>query len=408
MSLNIKLILDTRRARKDGTYPLVMRIMYNRKSTNVPLGLLLQEKDWNASKEKVRSSAKLTENISRLNNQIEKKRVKAYDLINQLEEEGKLGKTGLTEIKNILLQKTDKSDDVFLFIKNEISSLEIANKHGNADVYRSTRNKLLSHRPNGRLKFSELDYRFLKSLEQSHYSKGYSVGGLSVYLRTIRAVYRKAIKLGNAQKEDDPFVDYKIKSGKPVRKALSQSDFTKLIEYEFEQGSVSDRTKKLFLASFYLRGANWVDMAYMKWENVEGDLERIGYVRLKTKEPFNIKVHPKLREIILSFTAEMPEKTDFLFPILVGKELKFEDRTVIRNSRKNLNRRLKTISKELGIQPFSIYAARHTYATTAKRKGVPIAVIQEGMGHSTEAITQNYLDSFENKTVDDYDNLIMS
>jgi integrase len=36
-----------------------------------------------------------------------------------------------------------------------------------------------------------------------------------------------------------------------------------------------------------------------------------------------------------------------------------------------------------------------------KRSGIPTAVISEGMGHSTEKMTQTYLDSFENKTLDD-------
>jgi len=59
------------------------------------------------------------------------------------------------------------------------------------------------------------------------------------------------------------------------------------------------------------------------------------------------------------------------------------------------------------MEPFTIYAARHTYATMGKRRGVPTAVIQEGLGHATESMTQTYLDSFENKVVDDYDELIM-
>ena len=64
--------------------------------------------------------------------------------------------------------------------------------------------------------------------------------------------------------------------------------------------------------------------------------------------------------------------------------------------------------KQCQIQPFTIYTARHTYATMGKMKGVPTAVIQESLGHKTESTTQTYLDSFENKVVDDFDELIMS
>ena len=69
--------------------------------------------------------------------------------------------------------------------------------------------------------------------------------------------------------------------------------------------------------------------------------------------------------------------------------------------------RLKKIAALCEMESFSIYTARHTYATMGKRKGVPTAVIQESLGHKTETITQTYLDSFDNKVIDDYDELIM-
>ena len=75
----------------------------------------------------------------------------------------------------------------------------------------------------------------------------------------------------------------------------------------------------------------------------------------------------------------------------------------IAHKRKRLNQKLKKIADLLEIKRFTIYAARHTCATMGKRKGVPTAIIQESLGHSTETITQKYLDSFENDIVDKYD-----
>ena len=139
---------------------------------------------------------------------------------------------------------------MFQFIDEEIESLYTAQKQGSATVYKALRNKLLTLNRHEDFSFVQLNYKFLKKLEEKHYELGLKPGGLAVYMRTLKAIYNKAVKLGYAKKENYPFGDYKIKQGKPVRKALSQADFDAFVSYEFEVGSVSDRVKKLFMASF--------------------------------------------------------------------------------------------------------------------------------------------------------------
>lgn len=48
-----------------------------------------------------------------------------------------------------------------------------------------------------------------------------------------------------------------------------------------------------------------------------------------------------------------------------------------------------------------IHVARHSYATVLKRAGVSTSIISESLGHSSEKITQIYLDSFENSQIDE-------
>ena len=47
------------------------------------------------------------------------------------------------------------------------------------------------------------------------------------------------------------------------------------------------------------------------------------------------------------------------------------------------------------------YVARHSYATVLKRSGVSTSIISESLGHSSEKVTQIYLDSFENSQIDE-------
>lgn len=67
----------------------------------------------------------------------------------------------------------------------------------------------------------------------------------------------------------------------------------------------------------------------------------------------------------------------------------------------NVNKRLKEIGEALNLNiDLTTYIARHSQATVMKRAGVSTAVIREIMGHSSERVTQIYLDSFDNEQVD--------
>lgn len=410
MSLNIKLLLDTRRSKKDGSYPLVMRILYNRKSVQIPTGYSLFENEWLADKEKVKSNARLGEGIVRLNNSLHKERSRAYDLFTELKDTGELASLSLVEIKERLIGSSNgrKKVRVITFIDEVIEDLVTSKKQGNAAVYKTLKNKLIVFTGHSHLTFDQITFRFLMQLETKHYADGGNAGGLSVYMRTLRSLYNKAVNSGYASKERYPFKDYKIKSKKAVHRAMSEADFMKLIDYVPVSPHPSyQRAKSLFLASFYLRGINWMDMAYLSMSNIQGDFERIRYVRRKTGEPFNIKIQPKLKEILTSFLPPVQNKDTYLFPIIPQGQAEEKHVMTIRNKRQRLNKLFKKIAEELDIAPFTFYTARHTYATMAKRKGIPTAVIQESLGHATELMTQTYLDSFENSVVDKYDELIM-
>jgi len=169
-------------------------------------------------------------------------------------------------------------------------------------------------------------------------------------------------------------------------------EFKQFKSVELKPDSVLHEARKLFMASFYMRGMNWMDMSLLRFSNIQGDFDRITYVRSKTHKQFSIKITDRLREIICSYEEPNSSKDDFIFPILNRQIPESKYYETIKNKRKRLNNRLKDIAELCEMDRFTIYAARHTYATMGKRKGVPTAVIQESLGNKTEAITQTYLD----------------
>ena len=98
--------------------------------------------------------------------------------------------------------------------------------------------------------------------------------------------------------------------------------------------------------------------------------------------------------------------SDYLLPILKNRGR--NERYVYRNVGYNINHNLKKIAQKVGIQiPLTLYVARHSWASAAKAKGIPLGVISEGMGHDSETTTQIYLASLDTSVVDKANSLIL-
>lgn len=97
------------------------------------------------------------------------------------------------------------------------------------------------------------------------------------------------------------------------------------------------------------------------------------------------------------------EDNPYLFPILSPKHKTEQQRANrVHKVISKVNQRLKEIGKALDIPiDLTTYVARHSQATVMKKAGVSTAVIREIMGHSSERVTQIYLDSSDNEQIDE-------
>ena len=74
-----------------------------------------------------------------------------------------------------------------------------------------------------------------------------------------------------------------------------------------------------------------------------------------------------------------------------------------------INRNLKKIAQFAGISmPLSLYVARHSWASIAQAKNVPLRAISLGMGHDNEETTQIYLSSIQSNIVDKANSKILN
>src|ERR1700679_3180426 len=109
MNTQILLVLDTRYMKKDGTYPVILRIVHNRESSQIKLGIFIEDKHWDEEKRIIKSSYRGTESVTRLNNQLQKKKTEATDIIKKLDEQKTLNSYSVYQLKDLIEKKNEKS-----------------------------------------------------------------------------------------------------------------------------------------------------------------------------------------------------------------------------------------------------------------------------------------------------------
>lgn len=403
MNTNIVVSLDTRRLKSGDVYPLVLRLGHNARTTTIPLKINLPEKDWDEQSRKVRKTYIGTETVTRLNNIIQKKKADAMDIILKLHETGQLAKLSVSEVRDRIVLK-NTSTSFFTYTKRLIEELKTANRIGTARSYQGVADVLTTYMNERDLSFKDITFNFLTRFENHHLSKGNGYNGLAVYMRTIRAVYNKAMKEGIIEKEFYPFDDYKVKTVPTEKRAIGLELLQTIIKKELPQSHPCFNCRNYFIASYMMYGMNFTDMAFLKKTNIIDG--RIQYRRRKTSKLFDIKIIPNL-EKILSFYLSQSGDSPFIFPILKRESLAFQYKD-IQWARKRYNAKLKDLAVLCGIdQNLTSYVSRHSFATQAMFQQVPLNAVSAMLGHSSLKTTEIYLKSLPSNILDNYNSQIL-
>ncbi len=150
----------------------------------------------------------------------------------------------------------------------------------------------------------------------------------------------------------------------------------------------------------YTRGMSFVDIAYLKKKDLQNGT--LTYRRRKTGQQLFIKWEKPMQEIIDKYPVN---ESPYLLPIIRKTE---NERSQYRNALHTINDNLKKVAELAGLHTnLTLYCARHSWASIAKSKNIPISVISEGMGHDSESTTQIYLASLDNSLIDKANELIL-
>lgn len=378
--------------------PIIFRLSHHRKTIAISTGFAVPPEYWNEKKREVKGTYKGVSSVPRLNNMLTKKKTELRDDINLLEENNQLEGLGISDLKRILT-KTTKKISFLEYTQELIDEMEEAQKFGNARAYKSVLGALRNFHRKKSLRFEEVNYSFLKKFEIAHLKKGNSINGLSTYMRTIRAIYNKAIHQEIVSAESYPFRKYKIKTEPTAKRAISKDKIKRILDLELKPDTPLFHARNYFLCSYLMNGISFIDMAFLKMENVIDG--RIQYKRQKTARPYDIKITNQLSSILECY-LEGKKKSDFIFPIIRRESLQNQYYDV-QWERKRYNKRLKEIAELCDIEEkLTSYVSRHSMATNLILNDVPINALSKMLGHSKLQTTEIYIKNLPTHIMDEY------
>lgn len=251
------------------------------------------------------------------------------------------------------------------------------------------------------LMLSCLTSEIMEAYQAWHKSRGTSSNTISFYLRILRAVYNRAVE-EEIIEDRKPFRHVYTGVDKTVKRALPLTVIRKIKSLDLSMTPSLEYARDMFMMSFYLRGMSFIDMAYLKKTDLRNG--SVVYRRRKTDQQLTIGWTQQMQMLLDKYPRN---PTRYLLPII--KTVGCNERCAYRNAGYNINRNLKKVAEMVGVQsPITMYVARHSWASAAKAKGIPLSVISEGMGHDSEATTRIYLASLDASVIDEANDIILS
>lgn len=289
---------------------------------------------------------------------------------------------------------------LFNFMESIIAKLKQNGKVRTSETYKSTLNSFKKFRQDEDIMLDCLTSEIMEAYEAWHHKRGVAPNTISFYTRILRAVYNRAVE-DDIIENRNPFRHVYTGVDKTVKRALPLVLIKKIKALDLSLTPSLDFARDMFLMSFYLRGMSFIDMAFLRKTDLKNGY--VTYRRRKTGQQLIIEWTKEMQMILDKY----PENTtDYLLPIIRNPGT--NERCTYRNMGYNINHNLKKIAKMVGVQiPLTLYVARHSWASAAKAKGIPLSVISEGMGHDSEATTQIYLASLDTSVVDKANSLIL-
>ena len=211
MYANYKIVLDLRRPKDNGQFPVKIRVTLNRVQKYYSIGLDLNADDFERIQNgSVRKELRIFKNkIAYLENKVK-------SIIHQLDP------FSFEEFKSQLYHdKSLKVTDIYALFDQKIDKMKSQGKISTSSIYNDAKSSL--KRFKSKLNLLDVTPDFLRIYEGHMTSEGKSVTTISIYIRSLRSIFNEAIDADMVDRKYYPFGKnkYQPKAPRNIKKALT-------------------------------------------------------------------------------------------------------------------------------------------------------------------------------------------
>ena len=189
----------------------------------------------------------------------------------------------------------------------------------------------------------------------------------------------------------DRAIEEKIITENPVSRTLKDTKVDRRERPPFSEDEVNRIIKNAtnefhrdFYTALYYTGSRFGEISHLKWDNVNMDEKKINIqntsdFKTKNRKDRIVPIHPRLLAVLSNRKKESDSVYVFPSPQKSSQPIR------------TLNRGFNNLKTKLGIpKNKTLHSFRHSFASHLQRRGVPIEVIQELLGHSDIRMTRHY------------------
>ncbi len=413
----IKAILYKYQIKKDGTFPIAIRITKDRKPSYIFLEYSAKLEDWDEAGQCVKASHP---NSKRLNNFILTKKAEYSNTSLEIETVKK------SVSSKAIKQKIKPQGGSTFFVQADryLNDLQAA---GNYNCYIAEKSRvkifqmfisgkdITKGKPTGKkdikqsglsdITFPDITIGLLSRFQVALKAKRKcSDRTIANYLMVIRSVFSQAIKNGVTEEKYYPFGKGKASIEFPdsTKIGISADDVAKL-EAVVLNNPAHDHARNLWLVSFYFAGMRISDVLRLRWSDFKE--MRLYYTMGKNNKSGSLKTPEKALAILEKYRKSRNLSHDLIFDDLKVLPDLTNEYEVKRKIAYAVNRYNKMFSKfiipaAMVEGKITMHISRHTFATLAADK-IPVQMLQKLYRHSDLKTTIGYQANFIYKDADD-------
>ena len=310
--VTVAAVIDTSHPKKNGLFPVRIRVTYRRRLCYYTTGKDLTAEEWEIlPATKARALVAVRKDIE-----------SSYQIVRAaVEELAASGGFSLDALNNRL--KGAASDTVNTMFRAKIEELKRAGRVGSMLVYDNVQ-KGLERFAGAHIRFEAVTVSWLGRYADFLRKEGKTQTTIAIHLRHLRAILNEAKRLGSIKDAQYPFGrdKYEIQAGEGRKLALTLEQIGQIANYE-DGTEATAKYRDYWLFLYLCNGINVADFVKLRYRDIVNG--EICFVRqktertTKTRKEIRVVVTERMQAIINRWGN--PSRPDsFIFPILGGQE----------------------------------------------------------------------------------------